>query len=167
MCVVFLCTVFNIFILFEFVRTARGKKPQRPSLNKAQGPKRSSCDIHAATCFDQRRKVGTPVQLERGFPPSKGLLGVWRANASYIPPPFFLPLVIRLTARSPRTRVHAAEEITCDALLCSQRDVDSAPLTSTANDSRRIAGRGIAQREDPRSGRSPKYVAALVPPLPR
>ena len=80
------------------------------------------------------------------------------------PPPFFLPLVIRLTARSPRTRVHAAEEITCDALLCSQRDVDSAPLTSTANDSRRIAGRGIAQREDPRSGRSPRYVAALVPP---
>ena len=56
---------------------------------------------------------------------------------------------------------------THDALLCSQRDVDSAPLTSTANDSRRIAGRGIAQREDPRSGRSPKYVAALVPPLPR
>ena len=44
------------------------------------------------------------------------------------------------------------------------RDVGSAPLISTANDSRRIAGSGIAQREDPRSGRSPRYVAALVPP---
>ncbi len=79
--------VLNIFISFEFVRTAPWPNL---GLNKVQGPKRRSCDNRAATRCDQRRKVGNPVQAERGFPPSTRLLGVWLANASYISP-FSLP----------------------------------------------------------------------------